>query len=419
MDWLRRFSVLAVFLGSVQLSLAQNQEIPDSLYYSSVGIDRNLDRARAYALNGLTQEIQVLISSSFENRSAETNAQLEQSTVSRVITRSITDLKDVREIMKITPEGLFRVVKYIPKSAVKQMFEIRRQRIQELIAIGERELQGEPVRLGAALKNFYWALLLSQLYPDTLSFSVRLDATTPLLYANVHSGISNIFDRILRELKFVPEKLIEDESIVWQYRMQVKNKPVDALHFEYYDGMGQTEADVKDGRTKLTFFFSKKDMREREVVVGIDYRSVEEMDELTRAADSLMSANALPSKITIVLPAGPIPPPPKEEKPPVEPPRPRPQQVLPAVLQEILAVGSNFNAVRIKLDSLARRNRIILGNANDFESLQGLYGLVLGPEGVLALLVVKDQKYLDARTGNEIDMKRYGGKRITWIEILK
>jgi hypothetical protein len=305
------------------------------------------------------------------------------------------------------------------------MFELRRQKILELIRVGERELQGETVHLGSALKNFYWALLLGRLYPDTLSFTVRLDATTPLPYANVHTGISNIFDRLFRELKFVPEKMIDDEAIVWRYRVHMKNKPVDALHFEYYDGMGQTEGDVKDGGTKLTFFFSRKDVREREVSVGIDYRSDEEMDEFTRAADSLMSVGALPNKITIILPAGPTPPPPKEEKPPVESPKPppqpvpQPQHILPTVLQELLIVGSDFNAVRVKLDSLARRNRIILGSATDFESLQGLYGLVLGPEGVLALLSVKDKKYFDAVTGKEADLTKFAGKRITWIEVLK
>jgi hypothetical protein len=403
--------------------MGQEQGLPDSVYYIGVGIDPNLDRARNSALNSLTQEIQVLISSSFDNRTTEINTQVDQKTVSKVVTRSITDLKDVKEKRSTTPNGFHRVVKYILKSTVRHMFELRRQKILELIRVGERELQGEPVHLGSALKNFYWALLLGRIYPDTLSFTVSLDATAPLRFANVQTGISNIFDRLFRELKFVPEKMIDDEAIVWRYRVHMRNKPVDALHFEYYDGMGQTEADVKDGGTKLTFFFSRKDVREREVSVGIDYRSAEEMDDFTRAADSLMSANALPDKITIILPAGQTPLPPKEEKPPVVAPRPEPQPqpdiVLPAVLREILAVGTDFNAVRMRLDSLARRNKIILGSATDFESLQGLYGLVLGPEGVLALLSVKGKKYFDALTGKEADLTKYAGKRITWIEVLK
>lgn len=422
LHWFSTF-VLILLAGFAQCSVGQEPGLPDSVYYIGVGIERNLDRARASALNALTQEIQVLISSSFENRTTEANAKFDQHTVSQVVTRSITDLKDVKERIGSTREEFYRVVKYISKSAVRHMFELRRNRIVELIKIGERELQGEPVHLGSALKNFYWALLLSWLYPDTLSFSVRVDTTAPLSYANVHTGISNIFDRLLREVRFVPQKMIDDEAIVWQYRVQVKNRPIDGLHFEYYDGMGQTEADVKEGRTKLTFFFSKKDMREREVIVGIDYRSAEEMDELTRAADSLMSTNALPSKVTIVLPAGPTSPPPKDEEPPVKPPRPQPQpqqqHVLPSVLQEILAVGKNLNLVRGKLDSLVRRNKIILGTANDFGSLDGLYGLVLGPEGVVALVTCKDKKYFDALTGKETDVTKYAGKRITWIEVLK
>jgi hypothetical protein len=225
--------------------------------------------------------------------------------------------------------------------------------------------------------------------------------------------------------------MIDDETIVWNFKVEVNKKPVASLHFDYFDGMGQTEADVKNGGTKLTFFFSKKEVREREVILGIEYRYADEMDELTRAVDSLISVEALPNKITTVLPAGlsktaivvgtsnpdtrEVP---KETKPPVTKPS-KTQSTLPIVLQEILAVGNNFNTVRIKLDSLARRNKIILGSAADFESLQGLYGLVLGPEGVLALISFKDKKYFDARTGKEADLTKYSGKRITWIEVLK
>ncbi|HAL54900.1 MAG TPA: hypothetical protein DCP63_00090 [Bacteroidetes bacterium] len=400
--WLWLIALVVHSTGIAPLE-AQEEGLPDSLYYIGVGVERNLDNARSSALNALSQEIQVLISSSFENRTAETNARLDQTTVSRVVTRSITELKDVKERMITTPQGFYRVVKYLPKSAVKRMFELRRSRILELIAIAERELQ-ESLHLSSALKNLYRALLLGRLYPDTLGFSMRLDEGSALHFKNLEMGIRNIFERLFRGLTFKPERAIDDEAIVWEYKVTLDNRPVAALHYEYYDAMGQTEADVKDGKTRMTFFYSKEESREREVILAIEYRYADEMDELTRAADSLMQAAALPNKISIILPVA---------------DRAKPTISLPLELRLVLDVGNSFEAVRSRLDSLVRKSRIVLGSAGEFESLEGLYGLILGPEGVIGLVQYKGKRTLDAATGVEVDMRKFGGKKITWIEVLK
>ena len=381
--WLWLIALVVHSTGIAPLE-AQEEGLPDSLYYIGVGVERNLDNARSSALNALSQEIQVLISSSFENRTAETNARLDQTTVSRVVTRSITELKDVKERMITTPQGFYRVVKYLPKSAVKRMFELRRSRILELIAIR--------------------ALLLGRLYPDTLGFSMRLDEGSALHFKNLEMGIRNIFERLFRGLTFKPERAIDDEAIVWEYKVTLDNRPVAALHYEYYDAMGQTEADVKDGKTRMTFFYSKEESREREVILAIEYRYADEMDELTRAADSLMQAAALPNKISIILPVA---------------DRAKPTISLPLELRLVLDVGNSFEAVRSRLDSLVRKSRIVLGSAGEFESLEGLYGLILGPEGVIGLVQYKGKRTLDAATGVEVDIRKFSGKKITWIEVLK
>jgi len=408
-------SIVFALVPSVLLSQVQSSLSPDD--YSGVGIDVNLEKARLSALNALTQQIQVFVSSSFENRTTEINRGLDQRTYSNVVARSVIDLRDVKERSERLEDGSFRVTKYVSKDAVKEMFGRRRERILEHLRIAQQELLGSRLNLGSSLKHFYWAYLLARLYPDTLSFSISIDSAKRGRSTNLAVEVPNVLESLIKQLEFRPIKRIEDEIIVWKYGATLNRRPIASLQFNYFDGMGQTEGEVKDGEVKIALFFSKKENREREIVIDVEFKYAGEMDEILHLADTLRTSTTIPNTFTVLIPGGSEIP--AVSKPVSLPPERKPPISLPKPLSDLISTGNDFSMTIKKVNTLVKQNKILAGSAKDFESLEGMYGLILGPEGIAAVVKCDKGKYYDASTGKLIDLKGFAGKKITWIEVFK
>ncbi len=385
--------------------------------YRAEGIAADLEQARASALNGLMQQIQVFISSTFENVTAERNAMLDQHTSSKTLARSIMSLSDVREDIVKLSDGSFRVTKYVTKEAVSKMFALRREQALAHIKIAQDEILRRPVDIGSSLKHAYWAQLISRLSPDEYPFSLRLDSMSSSAreYKSVLTGVPNLIEGIVKGIVFEPVKKIDDDAIVWKYKVSWNGLPLMRLRYGYFDGMGQAEGEAVNGETKMTFFFSKKEDRTREILIDIEYKYADEMDETLRLADSLKGNVSIPTMVTIILPGSsdvvaPAPPVPVKDTVKIH---------LPPVLQELLQTKGSFDQTIEKINRLVRQNKIIAGSATTFESLEGLYGVVLSKTGIVLVLRCIKGETVELLTGKKADLKAYAGNRLIWMELLK
>lgn len=390
----------------VQGILSQNKPLSDVEYYVGVSEGMDLAKVRSDAYHSLVQQIQVFVTSEIRTSKRESGQFSIDSTSLNTIARSSIILTDVGEIVENVNGELFRVKRFVSKESVKKMFELRRQRMLDFVRIADDEISSNnsaaAVNVGLTLKNYYWALLLAQITPDVTASSIS-------------AQLPNKIEAVARNIVFRAMKRIDDENVVWKYGVEYKGRRVSNLRYSFFDGMGQTDAEVTKGETKLTFYFPGRDDREREIDLTLEYRYEDEMDELVRLADSTLGGRSMPTTVVLMVPG-------EKGTEPAPLPRPPHEKVsilIPQALRPLLADHKNFEETKGILDKLVKEGKIITGRANDFETLDGLYALVVGREGVLALLQCVKGKYYNAQAETEVTLREFAGKRIVWIDLLR
>lgn len=417
-ETIRRCSIGLMFLllGVSTLAFSQESAISPNEIYRGVGVDKNLEHARSFALKNLVEQIQVFISSSMFTSVSESNGRLTDSAALNTIARSSMLLTDVRESVVTNNDGAYAVTKYVEKASVQKMFRLRREKILEYIRIADSDLEqndGDPINLDEALRYYYWALLLSDIYPDTISF-VPLISRDKGLAVSASAGLQHTLETIIHDISFSPVKQVPDENIVWKFAVAWRGHSAGALDFEYFDGVGQSLGEVKNGEALLTFYYAKG-KAVKDIALFPDYVHEENMDEILRMAHAMKKPDELSGAIALQLPGAPE----------TNIPAPEPMQPvvidtsLPVPIQQLLQVKNDLSQIQTTLNILIKQKKIIAGKTSEFENYEGLYAAILSKEGMIAMLRYGNRSLRDAATGAKADMKDYAGKIIVWIEVLR
>ena len=145
-------------------------------------------------------------------------------------------------------------------------------------------------------------------------------------------------------------------------------------------------------------------------MLSVEYAYADEMDELLQFAHQSRGNTTIANTLLFTL---------QGEKPQhtLPPPRDSVQTTtLPAPIAALLSVKENVENVLNTLQKLVKENKIIAGSAKDFETTDGLYGCIVGKEGIIALIKAEKQQYFDAESGNAVQLKTYAGKRIICLK---
>lgn len=398
---MRIFSLLCI--GLISLSTSVTPQNRDS--YSAIAVHKNLDEARNAALNSLIQQIQVVVSSDFKRNQSEKNAGYSDETSISTVARSAMSLTNVSEKVESLPDKTFRVTKSVAKESVRKMFYERRLKILDHL----REAQSlafpqkivSPVSLHSSLINYFQAYLLTVLYPDTISFAFGKEGKQ----TSVLVGVPNTLDQIVSALKFIPVKMIDDEFIVWKFKVEYRGTPVQYMRYSYFDGMGQGDGEVNDGETQLTLFYPKAEKKERTVSLNLEYLSESEMDEVLKMGYASNAVSRLVKIITIKIPGDLIV---KAEGP-----------KLPVLFTPFLNRSITGDELKKELEKLSRKGSIVTARASDFETLNGLYCIVVDRDGLKAFMKNDQNKYYDFLSQSQKELKDFSGMRIIWMEHLK
>jgi hypothetical protein len=383
-----------------QLSFTQTDQ-----YYHGIAVDKNVNEARTAAYNALIQQIQVVVSSNFKRNQSETNNSYTDETNISTVARSTMSLTDVTEKVETLPDKTYRVTKTVPKESVRKMFNDRMQKIfdhlREAQSIAFPKGTVKNIPLHSSLINFYQAYLLAILYPDTISFPTGREQKL----SSVMVGIPNTIDQISSSIKFKPVKMIDDEFIVWKFRVEYQGIPVQSMRYSYFDGMGQSDGEVTDGETQITLFYPKSEKKERTLNINLEYLYESEMDEVLKMGYSSNAVSRMLKIIPVKIPADAV----------IKAETPKPPQPL-AVFQDKDITPDNLKK---ELDRLSRKGMIVTGKASDFETLHGLYCLVIDRSGLKAFMKNEHNKYFDYLTESQRELKEFSGMKIIWMEALK
>ncbi|HLP15709.1 MAG TPA: LPP20 family lipoprotein [Bacteroidota bacterium] len=424
-----RALICAMLFSSV--SFGQTfQDNPNS-YYIGRGQDASIDVARARAYANMVEQIQVIVSSSLRTATSEKNSSMQNSADQTTLSFSSIMLRDVQEDVQ-QGQGVVRVTKYVMRSTVRSIFEQRRRQILDELRAAEAEADGTAgVDVQRMLGHYYAAWLATALYPDTLTYAFRFGGMS-----TVAAGIPMAMQRVCDRIRFIPDRKIDDEYTTWKYRVSWSERPVTHMRFTFHDGLGESEEEIRDGAVQATFLFADK--RERRFPAAIEYHTSEFHDPLLAIADSIRSPFAPRMTVEVLLPG--------ETRTAVadtvasgagratkiqqsltdagtvqdgrrDTAQKKTALAMPRALQVLDAKKNDLAFVKSEMIRLGKRGDLIAGKKDDFESLDGLYVIVLDEQGIRAMLLYDRNTYTNIATGEPVQLPDYAGKRILWVKV--
>lgn len=218
----------------------------DTAYLYGEGFGVTVAEADQYALNDLIGKISLQVSSNTNSEMQESlvNGDLEsrESFGMLINTYSQATLSNTEKLVIKNDFAIGDCVvgRYIKRSEIDRIFASRKAKIQSMVEAALRaESKG---KIDDALRNFYWALILTKSlqYPNDASF-VDDNGESHLLMTWIPEMMGDIFDEI-------NVKTIKKDKGDVELSFLYKDVPVNSLDYTYFDGQDWTSIySAKDG----------------------------------------------------------------------------------------------------------------------------------------------------------------------------
>lgn len=249
---MKNYSLLIWIMISFIAGFSQDQpdieEITNSgKYIFGLGTGSTYEEARANAMDDLISQISVQVESYFTNKTVDTGEDVETYAKSVVKTYSNVSLVSASSLTIEERKNSYKVLRYIGKSDMDRIFENRRLKILEYVKAG---LSAEDdLRIGDALKNYYWALVLlqSHKYHDRIFFNFPEEGDR-MLHTWLPDKINDIFSDLDFQVNSVEYKP-EDQYKAIYLNISYNDKPVDFISYTYWTGKEHsTVVDARSGQ---------------------------------------------------------------------------------------------------------------------------------------------------------------------------
>ncbi len=184
------FALLFVsFIGNAQHKSFEKIQ-NNKQYIWGFGKSDDPDRANKLALEDLLTKISVQVESEFENIAIEENGDLKEYTKSVISTYSNATLSNVDELY-YEKKGKYYRLRFIDTKDMQEVFDLRETKMRSYINIGtkaQREL-----RIGDALRNYYYAYALYLSHPYQSGLTIKEDNADVLLGILLRDRINSLF----------------------------------------------------------------------------------------------------------------------------------------------------------------------------------------------------------------------------------
>lgn len=266
--------ILALLITTIH---AQNKQtiIRSGDYYYGSGVSFDAREARDQALEELTEQIAVRVSSSFERKLDEKNYNINENVKSILHTHSAATLKNVNTIKTPLDGGEIEVFCYLKKDEVAKIWEARKKLIA---GIAQKAVENERIaNVAFALKLNYFALLLVNSLPDDY---VKYNGV------NYTIELPGRINRIINNVQFTlreDRKFSEKERAV-TVNMLYRGQPAALLDFTFWDGSNQVLVRGRDGLATFKLFGASAGFSS-DIKLNIKYAYYEARHEYNVIAD--------------------------------------------------------------------------------------------------------------------------------------
>jgi hypothetical protein len=209
-----------------------NEILNDSSLYAGLGRAQTYERANQKALDDLSSKISTTVESSYSNVLTEENGELNKQTELILRTYSNTMLRNTQcKVDEESQPGMVYVVRYVQKEDMQSIFADRKRKILDYATTAMQA--EEELRIGDALRYYYWALVLLRSHPDNNSLTLPVEQREQTLI----TLLPNRIERIFSLLTFTVEcNALRDAQRTIKLAISYKQAQVQNLDIMYYTG---------------------------------------------------------------------------------------------------------------------------------------------------------------------------------------
>ncbi len=231
-----------IFVNFSLSSITEEQIKNTDLYIYGRGENVNFREAEIEALANLSEQISVMISSSFVDDVKESNGNLNEYSRSIVKTFSTAYLDNTEKKVIETDDG-YIIYKYLLKTEKEKIFEIRKKKVYDYAKRGNSHL--EEMNVGWAIRDFYWGLILLKSIPMYDSFKITDDEGSEVsLKLYLQKKIELILTGISFEL-VKKQELSNAQSLYFEAYFD--DTVINDLSYTYFNGDDQIRGNILDG----------------------------------------------------------------------------------------------------------------------------------------------------------------------------
>lgn len=267
--------LIALFLFfSVFMLSAQNhpsvQEIQSSgNYLYGIGQADEYRQADNNALDHLITQITVRVESYFVGKTTEVEGTVEEFAQSVVKTYSNVSLVSAKSVLISDRKGKYEVMRYISLRDMEQVYANRKSKIIDFVQAGIKAESN--LRIGDALKNYYWGLLLLQSHKDRDALTYDFpDDGSRLLMSALPERINNVFTHLDFEVKNTEWRPSEKYKAFF-LQVTYNGKPVDNLDFAFWTGRGYSNTVSVRSGLALTEFYDVVSDQPDKIKLTVEY----------------------------------------------------------------------------------------------------------------------------------------------------
>ena len=256
----------------------------DKNYIWGEGVGLTMKLADQYALSEIISQIYVNIENTSTSITNESNKKIKQSWNEVLKSYSNVTLSKTEKII-INNGKEPKVFRYIKRTEVDRIFEIRKNKIIEFVKNGETSL--ENLQISDALRYLYWAQTLLRSHPE--SSNIKMNDTNDndiLLITWIPMTINNIFLNI-------SIKVDKGSTLNVRY----KDKLVKNFDYVYWNGKDSVNGFTKDGETIILLHKNVKNIQIKSKYIYINESNID--SELYGVMNKLSSIDYINSYINV------------------------------------------------------------------------------------------------------------------------
>jgi hypothetical protein len=265
------------------------------------GLAKDENQADKLAVSDLLSQICIEVESSFESLLTEENSDVKEYCASSLKTYSNTKLEGAERSIFETKNG-YVVYRYIRKADKNRIFADRKDMALSYLDLGQRA--ETELRIGDALQNYYWALILLRTLPDWSNITQNVNGTNQTLI----TFIPNRIRRMLSLLQFsITDKRYDkiDKVSLLEVSALYDNKPVQNLDIVYYGGSNWSEPLSLANGKGLLEFYGDEDAVPKSIGINVVYNSEDKSSfntEILRIIEDVELPAFTEGKLKLTLP---------------------------------------------------------------------------------------------------------------------